>query len=70
MLRWKRADHRACRYSPLDRGVSPDRDGGGDREIKLKRRRRGLAASEMAESLLALWAAGGERAEDLDPAGV
>ncbi len=37
-----------------------------DREVKLKLRKRGLAASEMAESLLALWAAGGERAEDLD----
>jgi hypothetical protein len=38
-----------------------------DREVKLKQRRRGLSASEMVESLLALWAAGGERAEDLDP---
>ena len=37
-----------------------------DREIKLKSRKRGLSAAEMAESLLALWAAGGERAEDLD----
>src|SRR5439155_11514131 len=37
-----------------------------DREIKLKSRKRGLNASEMVESLLALWAAGGERAEDLD----
>jgi hypothetical protein len=37
-----------------------------DREIKLKSRRRGLSASEMVESLLAMWAAGGERAEDLD----
>jgi hypothetical protein len=37
-----------------------------DREIKAKMRNRGLSASEMAESLLALWAAGGERAEDLD----
>ena len=37
-----------------------------DREIKLKRRKRGLSASEMVESLLAMWAAGGERAEDLD----
>jgi hypothetical protein len=42
-----------------------------DREIKLKSRKRGLSASEMVESLLAMWAAGGERAEDLDqfPAG-
>ena len=37
-----------------------------DREVKLKQRRRGLSAAEMVESLLALWAAGGERAEDLD----
>jgi hypothetical protein len=37
-----------------------------DREIQLKSRRRGLSPSETAESLLALWAAGGERAEDLD----
>src|SRR5260370_8480131 len=37
-----------------------------DREVKLKRRKRGLSASEMVESLLAMWAAGGERAEDLD----
>jgi hypothetical protein len=37
-----------------------------EREVRLKQRRRGLSASEMVESLLALWAAGGERAEDLD----
>ncbi len=37
-----------------------------DREIRLKSRKRGLSASEMVESLLAMWAAGGERAEDLD----
>jgi hypothetical protein len=37
-----------------------------DRENQLKSRKRGLSPSEMAESLLALWAAGGERAEDLD----
>jgi hypothetical protein len=37
-----------------------------DREIQLKSRKRGLSAAAMAESLLALWAAGGERAEDLD----
>src|ERR1700722_13762482 len=36
-----------------------------DREIKLKSRKPGLSASEMVESLLAMWA-GGERAEDLD----
>src|SRR5712691_1574579 len=34
-----------------------------DREDKLKSRRHGLSASEMVESLLAMWAAGGERAE-------
>src|ERR1700740_3592755 len=38
-----------------------------DREVKLKSRRRGLSASEVVESLLTMWAAGGERAEDLDP---
>ena len=37
-----------------------------DREITLKHRKRGLSASETVESLLAMWAAGGERAEDLD----
>ena len=37
-----------------------------DREIKLKSRKRGLIVSEMVESLLAMWAAGGERAEDLE----
>jgi hypothetical protein len=37
-----------------------------NREIQLKSRRRGLSPSETAESLLALWAAGVERAEDLD----
>src|SRR5580700_1573543 len=37
-----------------------------EREIRLKSRKRGLSASEMVESLLAMWAAGGERAEDLD----
>ena len=37
-----------------------------DQEIKLKTRKRGLRASEVVESLLAMWAAGGERAEDLD----
>lgn len=37
-----------------------------DREVQIKQRKRGLGASEMVESVLALWAAGGERAEDLD----
>ena len=37
-----------------------------ENEVKLKSRRRGLSAPEMVESLLAMWAAGGERAEDLD----
>ena len=37
-----------------------------DSEVAYKKRKRGLTASEMAESLLALWAAGGEPAEDLD----
>src|SRR5436309_15237714 len=30
-----------------------------EREIRLKSRKRGLSASEMVESLLAMWAAGG-----------
>ena len=37
-----------------------------DHEVRLKSRQRGLSASEMVESLVAMWAAGGERAEDLD----
>ena len=37
-----------------------------DSEVVYKKRKRGLSASEMAESLVALWAAGGESAEDLD----
>ena len=37
-----------------------------DREVTVKQRKRGLSASAMVESLLAMWAAGGERAEDLD----
>lgn len=37
-----------------------------DGQSELKRRSRGLTASEMVESLLALWACGGEPAEDLD----
>ncbi|MDZ4843027.1 MAG: transposase [Hyphomicrobium aestuarii] len=35
-------------------------------KIKFKTRKRGLSASEMVESFLALWAAGGERTEDFD----
>lgn len=35
-------------------------------EVAYKKRKRGLSASEMAESLLALWACGGEPAEDLE----
>ena len=34
--------------------------------VPYKRRKRGLSASEMCESLLALWACGGEPCEDLD----
>lgn len=37
-----------------------------DREVRVKQRKRGLSASEMVESLLALWAVGGERVEDMD----
>lgn len=37
-----------------------------DAKVKVKTRKRGLSASQMVESLLAMWAAGGERAEDLD----
>ena len=37
-----------------------------ERTVKVKSRKRGLSASEMVESLLAMWAAGGERTEDLD----
>lgn len=37
-----------------------------DEGVKIKRRHRGLSSSQMAESLLALWASGGERCEDLD----
>src|SRR6201984_1805715 len=37
-----------------------------DREIQLKSRQRGLSARGDGGKLLALWAAGGERAEDLD----
>jgi hypothetical protein len=37
-----------------------------DREVKRKSRRRGLGASQVVESLVAMWAAGGARTEDLD----
>jgi hypothetical protein len=37
-----------------------------DRGVKVKARKRGLSASEMTESFFALWAAGGEHAEDFD----
>ena len=37
-----------------------------DEAASTKRRQRGLRASELAEGLLALWAAGGDRCEDLD----
>jgi hypothetical protein len=40
-----------------------------DREVQLKSRNRGLSPSEIVEGLLALWAADGERAEDLDQFG-
>jgi hypothetical protein len=36
-----------------------------DEEVRLKERARGLSASQMVESLMALWLAGGERCEDL-----
>ena len=37
-----------------------------ERTVKFKKRKRGLSSSEMVESFLALWAAGGERSEDFD----
>lgn len=37
-----------------------------DDAVKFKSRRRGLSPSQMAESLLALWAGGGESVDDLD----
>jgi hypothetical protein len=36
-----------------------------DEAVAIKRRKRGLMPSELTEGLLALWAAGGERCEDL-----
>ena len=38
-----------------------------DVEVPYKVRKRGLSASQMVESLLALWASGGESCEDLEP---
>jgi hypothetical protein len=38
-----------------------------DERVVIKRRRRGLRPSELVEGLLSLWAAGGERCEDLTP---
>lgn len=37
-----------------------------DEKVVIKQRKRGLEPSRMTESLLALWACGGERCEDLD----
>jgi hypothetical protein len=37
-----------------------------EEKIRFKQRKRGLSSSEMVESFLALWASGGERAEDFD----
>ena len=37
-----------------------------DGSVPYRRRKRGLSAAEMCESLLALWASGGERCEGLD----
>jgi hypothetical protein len=38
-----------------------------DANVVIKRRRRGLTPSELVEGLFSLWAAGGERCEDLAP---
>jgi hypothetical protein len=37
-----------------------------DRQVRVKQRQRGLSTSAMVESLFALWAAGGERCDDLE----
>jgi hypothetical protein len=37
-----------------------------EREVRVKQRQRGLKVSELVESLVALWVAGGERCEDLN----
>jgi hypothetical protein len=36
-----------------------------DEQVSIKRRRHGLAASQLVEGLFSLWAAGGERCDDL-----
>ena len=38
-----------------------------DERVVIKRRKRGLAPAALVEGLFALWAAGGERCEDLTP---
>ena len=38
-----------------------------DERVSIKRRKRGLSPAALVEGLFALWAAGGERCEDLDP---
>jgi hypothetical protein len=38
-----------------------------DEQISIKRRKRGLTPSQLIEGLFSLWAAGGERCEDLAP---
>jgi hypothetical protein len=38
-----------------------------DERVSIKRRKRGLTPSELVEGLFSLWAAGGERCEDLAP---
>ena len=38
-----------------------------DASVVIKRRKRGLAPAALVEGLLSLWAAGGERCEDLAP---
>jgi hypothetical protein len=38
-----------------------------DEQVSIKRRKRGLTASQLVEGLFSLWAAGGERCEDLAP---
>jgi Transposase DDE domain group 1 len=38
-----------------------------DERVSIKRRKRGLPPAALVEGLFALWAAGGERCEDLDP---
>ena len=60
-------NHGACGGSRIDREVSPDRDGGGGPPgDRVEEPQGGLTVAEMVESLLAMWAAGGERAEGLD----